>query len=303
MNAAPSAPYVVPATFEQDTIFVEPVTTAGQRLHFYTDTGGDDWMFRAEAVNIGLVDADTHHANEWISAPLPRFRDDAWIPSPLDGGSIMLNPHTQDRTEDGPSVGTSGLLGQGWFGRYIWEIDYKDALMIVHTTRPTGIHGVAVPLAFAEVNGRRANNFPRIQAIVEGEPLNLLFDTGAHTQLTAEAATCIGAAELVRATSFIIDSIARRWRAQHPHWPVIERGEARSGADMIQVPSVQVGGLDTGPVWFTQRRDRNFIGYMSQWMDKTIVGALGGNALRNFRIVLDYQAAQVHLQSKLMRLG
>lgn len=64
---------------------------------------------------------------------------------------------------------------------------------------------------------------------------------------------------------------------------------------MIQVPSLQVGGLDTGPVWFTQRVDRNFVGYMSQWMDKTVVGALGGNALRNFRILLDYQTAQVHL--------
>ena len=72
---------------------------------------------------------------------------------------------------------------------------------------------------------------------------------------------------------------------------MVEKGEAGSGATMIQVPSVQVGGLTTGPVWFTQRADRNFLDYMSQWTDRTVVGALGGNALCSFRILLDIPCA------------
>lgn len=46
----------------------------------------------------------------------------------------MLNPDTENHSEGSLSVGRSGLLGQRWFGRYTWEIDYKSALMIVHTS-------------------------------------------------------------------------------------------------------------------------------------------------------------------------
>ena len=177
----------------------------------------------------------------------------------------------------------------------VWELDYVAAKLVLHQTPPAHDYALTVPLGFPETNGQRTGNFPRIEATVDGEQHDLLFDTGAHTHVTREAATQIAGQGLRRATSFIIDSIAHRWHEQHPDWPVIHNGEAGTGADMIQVPSVKVGGLDTGPVWFTQRRDTNFLDYMSQWMDKTVVGALGGNVLRGFRILLDYPAASVSL--------
>jgi hypothetical protein len=39
------------------------------------------------------------------------------------------------------------------------------------------------------------------------------------------------------------------------------------------------------------RPDRNFHEYMSQWTDRRIEGALGGSALRYFRVVVDYPNA------------
>lgn len=42
---------------------------------------------------------------------------------------------------------------------------------------------------------------------------------------------------------------------------------------------------------FTRRPDRNFQQYMSQWMDRPIVGALGGSALRYLRVTVDYPGA------------
>lgn len=297
MDAAPRTPYALPASFEHGTIFVEPVAQTGQRLHFYTDTGGGDWMYHAAAVDLGWRPPDASDGDEWTPVTLPQFRDDAWIPSPLSDGLIMVNPGAEDQSGGRPPVGRSGMLGQQWFGNRIWEIDYPAARLVLHQTPPTDKYDATVPLAFKATEHRRALNFPRIQATVDGELLDLLLDTGAHTNLTPDAATRMNSDAPVQAASFIIGSIARRWRARHPDWPVIESGEGWSGFDMIQVPTVQVGGLETGPVWFTQRPEKSFLEYMSQWMDKAIVGALGGNALRTFRLLLDYPAATVSLNS------
>ena len=57
---------------------------------------------------------------------------------------------------------------------------------------------------------------------------------------------------------------------------------------MIEVPVITVAGLTAGPVWFTVRADKNFHEYMSQWMDRRIEGALGGSALRYYRVTVDY---------------
>lgn len=297
MDSAPGSPYVLPASFEQETIFVEPVTAGGQRLRFLTDTGGSDWMYRAAALDLGLVaEPSVDESDDWTPTLLPPFRDEAWIPSPLEDGSILLNPSMEVQNGPFPPIGGSGLLGQQWFSRRIWEVDYRTARLVLHQTPPTDDYPVTLPLGFPERDGQRTYNFPRIQASVDGEQLDLLFDTGAHTNLTHEAMMQAGRNGRRQATSFIINTIAHRWREQHPDWPVIDHGEAGTGATMIQVPSVYLGGLHTGPVWFTQRGDSNFVEHMSQWMDKPVVGALGGNALRAFRVLLDYPAARVSLR-------
>jgi len=136
-----------------------------------------------------------------------------------------------------------------------------------------------------------------LQVTVDDEILDVLFDTGAHTRLTPRAAAAaIGAAGSVVATSFIIETVAKRWRDRHPDWPVVHGGEAGSEAVMIRAESVLIGAVDVGPVWFTQRADRNFLEHMSQWMDKPVVGAIGGNALHQLRLLVDYAGSLLHLR-------
>lgn len=186
------------------------------------------------------------------------------------------------------------MLGQRWFGGRVWEIDYPRERMLVHAVYPS-IDGTSVlPLAFAERDGVRLSHFGRLQVMIDGSTLDVLFDTGAHTRLS-EVATRAGAAGSVTATSFIIESIAQRWAAKHPDWPVISGAEAGSGATMIQVPTVEIGEVSTGPVWFTYRPDVNLLEHMSQWMDQPVVGAIGGNTFRSHRLVIDYPAAELHI--------
>jgi len=289
-------PYLLPAVFANNTISVEPVTTSGARLRYYTDSGGDDWMYLSTAASLRLVDGRDRRGERRTSIQMPPFRDDAWIPSPNADGSIMLNPTSDELDDAGPQGPAAGLLGQSWFSRYPWEIDYSAESFLLHPELPAGDRGVAVPLGIAESGGERLNNFARIRATVSGEPLDLLLDTGAQTELTPDAVARIGGSGSIHATSFVISSIVARWRSEQPDWPVVEKGEAGSGATMIQVPSLQVGGLTTGPVWFTQRADRNFLDYMSQWTDRTVVGALGGNALCSFRLLLDIPFGRLFLR-------
>ncbi|MGH3491235.1 MAG: hypothetical protein ACRDP8_25365 [Actinopolymorphaceae bacterium] len=295
---------VLPASFEHHLIHVTPVTVTGVRLSFFTDTGGGQWMLRTAADGLGLLAHARMEAfgdDEVLTVPVPPFRTDAWIPPPNpDHDSV---PVLEDVGGDGSHFqrrlardGHSGMLCQQWFSRRIWEIDYPAERLVLHAVEPSHPAGVrCVPLGFPAPPHEAAQMpaFPRIQATVDGATLDLLFDTGAHAPLTAAAVDAIGGGlATIRATSFIIGSIFDRWRAAHPDWRVVEDAEESSGAPMIEIPAVDLAGFDTGPVWFTRRRDANFTEWMSQWMDRTIVGALGGNAFRTFRIVLDYPAAQ-----------
>ncbi|HSK75211.1 MAG TPA: hypothetical protein VLQ45_02040, partial [Thermoanaerobaculia bacterium] len=142
-------------------------------------------------------------------------------------------------------------------------------------------------------NGKRTSHFPRIPVKIDGETLDLLFDTGATTTLTPEALAALGDGRPAsRAASFITASVFARWRERHPAWKVVEKADAMTkGEAMIEVPAVEIGGYTVGPVWFTRRADRNFHEYMSQWMDRRIEGALGGSALQYLRVTVDYPGA------------
>src|SRR5262249_47520992 len=78
-----------------------------------------------------------------------------------------------------------------------------------------------------------------------------------------------------RATSFMKAAIFDGWRKAHPDWPFVEKAEARTGADMIRVPLVEVAGQKVGPVWFTRRPDKAFDEFMSPTTDAPVVGARG----------------------------
>ena len=62
---------------------------------------------------------------------------------------------------------------------------------------------------------------------------------------------------------------------------------------MIEVPSLTLGGVTLGPVWFTRRPDDAFHTFMSGMMDQPVEGALGGNAFAGRTFTLDYPAARM----------
>lgn len=292
--AAPELPYALPARFEAGLIYVEPVTADGTKLRLFTDTGGGLLLSTASADALGapyqLPPDGTPPKGPVGSMPWPEFRSDAWVPAPVgadQGIAIMVLPPHMASLE-------GGMLGAQWFANRCWEFDYPaKALRLLPDGRlPEVAAPHRVELGFQKDEaGEQTTAFPRITVEVDGEALELLFDTGATIRPAEEAKTRLGGGSAgVLAGSFITDSVARRWRERHPDWPWIDKGEQGTGAALVQAANVRVAGYDTGPVWFAVRPDGNFHQFMSQWMDRRVDGALGGSALQSFRVTVDYRS-------------
>jgi hypothetical protein len=289
----PSSPQVVPVRYDEHRYIVAPVTEAGDTLYLYTDTGADlNVLFPAAVERLGLVRDSLIRGNHTLRfTTLPSFRPEASIPfrsshPEMDRAILVVDSISF-------AAGTDGLLGREWFAGRVWTFDYPRHQLLLRSAGDLPPHSTKhrVALGFqTDSAGRPTVNFPRIRVLIDGDSLDLLFDTGAMTALTDSAHAALADRRPARrATSFVVQSVFDRWRRRHPQWEVIEGADQLGDTTfpMIKVPDVEVGGFRVGPAWFTARPDQNFVRF-SQWMDRPIVGALGGSALQYLQVTIDY---------------
>src|SRR5262249_50919852 len=157
-----------------------------------------------------------------------------------------------------------------WFAGRTWTWDYPAQRLLwrADSDVPNVAAEHRVKLGFkSEKDGSRSYNFPRVPVKIDGEMLDLLFDTGAGTQLTDAAWKAISDGRgAKRAASFITQSKFDAWHKKHPDWKMIDKAEERTDAAILEAPRIEVAGYEVGPVWFTARADKNFHEFMSQWM-------------------------------------
>ncbi len=285
----------LPVNFVNNLIFVTPVTVHGDTLRLYTDTGGGTEMIYPETVDKIKFEVfyDVQDGDSTKIVAFPPFKSEASIPLPNLFSSYGQFLYVPDEHLGGN--GRDGFLGRTWFAGRVWDFDYinKNLRLVDGYTVEEITSRHIVKLGFqTDSTGMRTTHFPRIRVEVDGDTLDMLFDTGAMTTLPCEI-DCQTRAEneLVGATSFISESIFSKWTTAHPEWQVIHSEDFPLGMPMIEVPTVELGGYQVGPVCFSKRPDQNFSEYMSRWMDYPIQGALGGSAFRYFRIILDYPNA------------
>jgi len=288
-----SSPQVIPVRYEEHRYIVAPVTEAGDTLYLYTDTGAQlDLLFPAAVERLGLVmDSLIRGSDTLRFTILPPFRPEASIPfrssHPAMDRAILVADSVYF------AAGTDGLLGEQWFAGRVWTFDYPRHQLLLRPAGNLPPHSTRhrVELGFqTDSAGRRTVNLPRIRVLIDGDSLDLLFDTGATTILTDSGRAALADRRPARrATSFVVQSVFNRWRWRHPRWQVIEGADQLGKATfpMIKVPDVEVGGFKVGPVWFTERRDQDFV-HWSQPMDQPIVGALGGSAFQYLEVTIDY---------------
>jgi hypothetical protein len=288
---------MVPARYDEGRWIVQPVTARGDTLDLYTDTGGGVLFIARErlAPDAVLTPAQrTPQGDSTFSTAWPSMPPGSAFPTPIGDPvpSVLTASNATFRKLAGNFPARDGFLGNAFFAHHIWVFDYPAQVLglMPAGTPPVPLGGNTIPFAFKADAGQGGEPwFPRIRVEIDGDSLDLLFDTGASTELTDSAAAKIGdGRRRSRAASFITRSVADRWQKRHPDWRVVSRAEVGTNADMIEVPRVSVAGLTSGPVWFTVRPDQNFTTYMSKWMDQPIVGAFGGSGLRYFRVTADY---------------
>jgi hypothetical protein len=295
----PGQPVTIPTRYLAHRFVATPTTVDNLTLTLFTDSAGQLFIYEDVAQRLKLsvvILPREENSREFKVAALPAFKSSAGIPPPLGSAfeqRLLIKPRPANPTI--LEQQRDGMLGQQWFADRVWTFDYPKQTLLWRAAGDLPPHDKSheVKLAFKTApSGKRQNNFARIQIEVDGETLDFLLDTGASNILSKEALKQINDGDPAeRATSFLTQSVFDKWHKKHPEWRALENIETLTGAAMIEVPAVKIGGFTVGPVWFTVQPDRTFHAVMDQIMDKPAEGALGGSALHYLRMTVDWPNA------------
>lgn len=290
-----------PADFDDDRIYLL-VKSGSESLRLYTDSGGGLFPFvyedTARKLNMKIENTVKDGDIEIGFSTFPLEFEKLNIPLSVDWKSqVRVFKYDQNGKTESDQI--RFILGDGFFGATlfagkIWHFDYPmKRLSYCRSANITKAFST-IPMFFKESEGKRASHQPRIEIEIEGTKLQVLFDTGATSLYSTEAAKNIGLKRSFTSSSFIRASVAKNWIAKHPDWKVIKGGEKFSGGgDLIQVPQMKIAGHVIGPVWFATRKDDIYDRYSKDIMDSRIDGAVGGNVFKHFEIIADYPRAKL----------
>lgn len=280
---SPHHPVAVAVIESHSTFMTDLRTRTGARVHFMLDSGGGGPFIFADA------------AKRLAPSGTLVLSCDAALPFPV---RPLIAPTSMRRGD--PIIGSTmdGLLGGTWLDGHTWTWNYPRGTLQLRAAGddPAVSRSHVVSLGFQEQGGRHTTGFARIAAAIDGTSYQFLLDTGAHTRVTRSAQIRGGFPTAPFAANFIEASIAARWHRAHPSWPYLARAEIGSAADMIRVRSVIIGGYTVGPTWFTIRPDASYSTFMSKYMDRPVVGSIGGATLRHFRLTVDYPNERAYFE-------
>lgn len=297
---------VIPTRFVAGHFYATPETIDGQTLRLMVDTGGGGgsglyWLAGASAKRLHLAEATCVVGGTRMTvAKLPAFKPDRGLPPPDSpcGRVVLVIPQVEPGGFDG-----DGQLGGGYLPGHVWTFDYPAQRLSLEGSgwRPDpSAHATALGFP-RDSQGHLETGFARVTIRVDGQPLDMLLDTGATAHPTAAGKKASGTPTMngYGVTSFIAKSMVDRWHKAHPDWRVVEDGDdlrPSRPSRIIEVPQVEVAGWKVGPVWFTEQPDRAYHDYMASMMDKPVEGALGANVFRHFVMTIDYPGAKAYFR-------
>jgi hypothetical protein len=183
------------------------------------------------------------------------------------------------------------FFGQNLFMGKSWTIDYPGRKVWVNTplNRTDQMRPGMESIGFKKnESGEKIFGHPSMQIVVDGDTIDVLFDTGATIILSDNGKKALHTDKKTIAGSFIASSVFDKWRTRHPEWKYFEKTDRSN--DVIEVPGITIAGVEAGPVLFARRPDSAWSEGMIGSMDKVVKGAIGGSALKYYRVTIDYNA-------------
>ncbi|PYT06554.1 MAG: hypothetical protein DMF60_09110 [Acidobacteria bacterium] len=134
---------------------------------------------------------------------------------------------------------------------------------------------------------QKRSGYPRIVARIDGQDYGFLLDTGASFTMISQ-------------------DVLNQWSGKHPDWQrtVGAVGSANMGlgidasATMMRIPGVKLGEFQLPRITAVSRPTGTFEKGMSPMMTGPIIGAIGGNVLKAFRVEIDYANGVTYLEKR-----
>ncbi|MGO9096557.1 MAG: aspartyl protease family protein [Bryobacteraceae bacterium] len=253
---------------------------ATHTARFLVDTGGGAFIVSKNlAKAIGLKPSgptSTGDGAQYAPAAAPEVRMGG-MQLDLRGArvTIQLSP---ERFMSRDAV--DGLLPGHVLERYHVIFDYPGHTFTLAAPGSVRPHGIAVPSPF-----RHENGFPRVNVAIGDRRLGFLLDTGASYTMISSAAVGWSVVE------------AKPWpRRLGAVGPANMGLPGDSKGLMLRMPEVRLGDFVLRDVGAVTRPEGTFEKWMSNMMVAPVVGALGGNVLRQFRVEIDYAAGVTYLE-------
>ncbi|MGE0131214.1 MAG: aspartyl protease family protein [Blastocatellales bacterium] len=263
-----------------DLVFTRPDGST-RKARFILDTGGGAFILAESLANdIGLKPTGPEAKEEGS-----RFAPTKVSSARVGDMELNLNNARSVIVLGQKSILTGdpaeGMMPGHLLARYHVIFDYpakKFTLAQPEILKPRGAR-VASPIG-------KNSGFPRIELQIDGANYGFLLDTGAtFTMISIEALNA--------------------WGAKHTGWrratgavggANMMGGAMENAATMMRLPEMRWAEFQLKGVAAVSRPKGTFETYMSQMMAQPIIGALGGNALRAFRIEIDYANGVTYLE-------
>lgn len=312
-----STPELLPSLFiGGERFYIKIQTKNGDTVLAFGDTGGGISMALPAAVDKLQVQSEVRHGLLKGIVPMKYiiFRDlvpDKKIPSPvllrswsirtpfkrLQESFLFVPPNVGETKMFSDIMNSDFFLGQNFFMKRSWTFDYIKRQIWVNT--PLSDADMTNPSVQKIGIKKNQNNEPiyghaSMKIEVNGEPIDVLFDCGATFILSDSGKKVFNTTAKTMGGSFIAASIFDKWHKEHPEWKYYAKADG--GKDIIEMPTVKIGIYEVGPVLFSKRPDEVWSKGMIASMDKVVKGAIGGSALKYFKVTIDYNSELIKFE-------
>ena len=274
----------VPLRFEQHRPYAVLTLTGPSgksvRALFWLDTGGGSIILSGPlAARLGLkASVKTFKAEGNVISP-------TGVPQIQVGGMALRLKHVSAFLVISKKPTLEGTGAEGGFPlralrNYQVVLDYPHARLTIAEPGALRPEGQRIAAHFSQYG------FIAVTAKVSGKPYGFLLDSGGQYCMVSEE-------ELVA------------WQKQHSHWSHVNGaygpanmmlGPTEASFQMLRIGVLKLGSFTLKNIGSVSRPEGNYERAMSSLTGRPVIGSIGGNVLRHFRVDIDYPNSQLYLK-------